>query len=99
MKFTVPGGNPASCIASMIRPCVAGQISEPFNTTVLPHASGSAIARTPRMTGAFQGAMPRTTPAGWRMPIARLPGTSDGISSPPICVVIAAASSKPWAAR
>ncbi len=58
-----------------------------------------AIARTPRMTGAFQGAMPSTTPAGWRMPIARLPGTSDGMISPPICVVMEAASISMPAAR
>ena len=55
---------------------------------MLPQASGKASARTPRMTGAFHGAMPSTTPAGWRTPIARLPGTSDGMTSPPICVVM-----------
>jgi hypothetical protein len=71
---------------------VRGQFSLPFRITVLPQASGVAMARTPRMTGAFQGAMPSTTPAGWRMPIARLPGTSDGITSPPTCVVSDAAS-------
>ena len=41
-----------------------GQISDALRTTVLPQASGNAIARTPRMTGAFQGAMLSTTPAG-----------------------------------
>ena len=51
-----------------------------------------AMARTPRMTGAFHGAMPSTTPAGCRTPMARLPGTSDGMTSPLICVVSAAAS-------
>ena len=51
-----------------------------------------ATARTPRMTGAFHGAMPSTTPAGWRMPMAIRPGTSDGMTSPEICVVIEAAS-------
>ena len=69
--------------------CVPGQISEAFSTTVLPQASGMAMARTPRMTGAFHGAMPSTTPAGWRMAIARLPGMSEGMTSPDICVVIA----------
>ena len=44
----------------------AGQVSEALSTTVLPQASGIATARTPRITGAFQGAMPTTTPAGWR---------------------------------
>ena len=63
-KLTTPLGKPASCSASMMSPCVAGDTSEPLSTTVLPHASGSAIARTARMTGAFHGAMPSTTPAG-----------------------------------
>ncbi len=44
------------------------------------------------MTGAFQGAMPSTTPAGWRRPIASEPGTSDGITSPAMRVVSDAAS-------
>ena len=59
---------------------------------MLPHASGVATARTARMMGAFQGAMPSTTPAGWRMPMASEPGTSEGITSPLICVVSDAAS-------
>ena len=82
-----------------MRPWVRGQVSEPLNTTVLPHASGVARARTPRMIGAFHGAMPTTTPAGWRTPIARLPGTSDGITSPVTWVVSPAASRSIPAAR
>ena len=66
----------------MISWWVRGQFSLPFRTTVLPQASGVAIARTPRMMGAFHGAMPSTTPAGWRMPMASEPGTSEGITSP-----------------
>ena len=65
--LTTPGGRPASRRHSAISRCVPGQISEAFSTTVLPQASGMATARTPRMTGAFHGAMPSTTPAGWRM--------------------------------
>ncbi len=76
----------------MISWWVRGQFSLPLSTTVLPQASGVAIARTPRITGAFHGAMPSTTPAGWRRPIARLPGTSLGIRLPPTWVVSAAAS-------
>jgi hypothetical protein len=67
--------------------------------TVLPQASAAAIARTPRMTGAFHGAIPSTTPTGWRIAIDRMPGLSDGITSPDICVVSAAASRKMPAAR
>ena len=66
---------------------------------MLPQASGTAIARTPRITGAFHGAMPSTTPAACRTPIARLPGTSDGITSPLIWVVSDAASRSVPAAR
>ena len=71
---------------------VLGQISEVFMTTVLPQASGVASERTPRMTGAFQGAIDSTTPAGCRTAIASEPGRFDGITSPVICVVSAAAS-------
>ena len=51
-----------------------------------------ATARTPRITGAFQGAMPTSTPTGSRSAMARVPGLSDGMTSPWICVVSAAAS-------
>ena len=64
--FTTPGGKPASRNSSPISRCVPGHISEAFSTTVLPQASGMAMARTPRITGAFHGAMPATTPTGWR---------------------------------
>jgi len=49
-----------------IRWCVPGHSSEAFITTVLPQASGMAMERTPRITGAFHGAMPTHTPTGWR---------------------------------
>ena len=80
-------------------PCVAGHSSLPLSTTVLPQASGTATARTPRITGAFHGAMPSTTPAACRVPIARLPGTFDGMTSPLIWVVSAAASTSMSAAK
>ncbi len=88
----MPPPSPASTNASTIRACVRGQCSEALSTTVLPQASGMAIARTPRMIGAFHGAMPSTTPAGSRSAMAMQPGLSDGMTSPPICVVSAAAS-------
>jgi hypothetical protein len=44
------------------------------------------------MIGAFHGAMPSTTPAGSRTAIARQPGLSEGMISPVIWVVSAAAS-------
>ena len=70
MRLTTPGGSPASLRARAISPWVRGQTSEALSTTVFPNASGCATARVPRITGAFQGAMPSTTPAGWRMPKA-----------------------------
>ncbi|PBI87432.1 hypothetical protein BKP43_40870 [Variovorax boronicumulans] len=98
-KLTVPLGRPASASASMMSACVSGHSSEPLSTTVLPQASGVAMARVARITGAFQGAMPSTTPAACRTPMARLPGTSDGMTSPAICVVSDAASVRMPAAR
>ena len=77
------GGSPASWSARTTAACVRGQRSEPLSTTVLPNASGVATARVERITGAFHGAMPTTTPAGWRTANASAPGTSDGITSPP----------------
>jgi len=44
------------------------------------------------MMGAFHGAMPSTTPAGWRTAMETMPGLSDGMISPVIWVVSAAAS-------
>ena len=61
-----PAGTPASRSTLAISQCVIGHISADFSTTVLPQASGIATARTPRITGAFHGAMPTHTPAGWR---------------------------------
>jgi hypothetical protein len=40
------------------------------------------MARTPRMIGAFHGAMPRITPTGSFSAMARQPGLSDGMTSP-----------------
>jgi hypothetical protein len=81
--LTTPSGMPASRNAVPISRCVAGQSSDALRTTVLPQASGIAIARTPSSTGAFHGAMPSTTPAGWRKVIARR-RRSVGITSPVI---------------
>ena len=67
--------------------------------TVLPHASGTAMARTPKITGAFHGAMPRTTPAGCRTASemhTRLVRRDDFT---PICVIRQAASRSMLAAK
>ena len=81
-KFTTPSPKPASCKVFTSNSWVAGQVSEAFNTTVLPQASGIASARVAKITGAFHGAMPTTTPQGTRIAIAMRPGTSLGITLP-----------------
>ena len=63
-RLIAPAGTPASAIARMTAACVRGQCSDAFSTTVLPYANGVATARVDRITGAFHGAMPTTTPAG-----------------------------------
>ena len=75
-----------------MRAWVRGHFSEALKTTVLPQASGMATERTPRMIGAFQGAMERMTPTASRMAKAIEPGRSEGMTSPVIWVVIEAAS-------
>ena len=82
IRLITPSGSPASTSTFTTAACVRGHSSDAFSTTVLPYASGVATARADRITGAFQGAMPTTTPAGARTPIASLPGTSEGITSP-----------------
>ena len=62
--LTTPSPMPASLSTVPINRCDAGQTSDAFRMTVLPHASGIATARTPRMIAAFHGAIPSTTPAG-----------------------------------
>ena len=62
--LTTPSPRPASLRTVPISRCDAGQTSDAFRMTVLPHASGIATARTPRMIAAFHGAIPSTTPAG-----------------------------------
>jgi hypothetical protein len=79
-RLIAPSGTPASFSASTIAAWVRGHCSDAFSTTVLPYASGAATARTPSTTGAFQGAIPTTTPTGWRTAFARLPGMCEGIS-------------------
>ena len=65
-----PGGSPASASTSARRsPHVIGASSLGFITTVLPTASGMAIDRIPRTSGAFHGEIAPTTPKGTRWAI------------------------------
>src|SRR6202041_12977 len=82
ITLITPAGNPASRITAPSRYCVPGQSSDDLRTTVFPQANGSAIARAPKITGAFHGAMPRTTPTGSRTQNAKHPGLLGRINSP-----------------
>ncbi len=59
----------AEALRRSARGC-AGSSPSALNTTVLPQASGIATERTPRMIGAFHGAIDRITPTGWRIAMA-----------------------------
>ncbi len=81
--LSTPGGRPASSkISPHSRPPTHGDSSDGFSTTVLPKTSGAVIDRADRISAAFHGAIAPTTPTGRRMPIAVVPGTSDGITWP-----------------
>ena len=49
---------------------------------MFPKTIGAAIARADRIRAAFQGEIAPTTPTGRRMPIAKAPGRSDGMTWP-----------------
>ena len=65
-----PAGSPASASTSASSsPQVIGASSLGFITTVLPTASGIAMDRMPRTSGAFHGEIAPTTPKGTRCAI------------------------------
>ncbi len=77
--FSTPSGRPASAkIWPQISPPTTGDSSDGFSTTVFPSASGAAIERADRISAAFHGAIAATTPTGLRMPMASVPGWSEG---------------------
>ena len=81
--LSTPAGRPASSkISAQSRPPTNGDDGEGLDTTVLPATIGAAIERADRISAAFQGEIAATTPTGRRMPIAKVPGTSDGITWP-----------------
>src|SRR3954454_25054063 len=80
IRLITPAGTPASLTAAATAACVRGHSSDALSTTVLPYAKGVATARVARITGAFHGAIPTTTPTGWRTAMAVSPGTFDAIS-------------------
>ena len=77
--FSTPAGSPASeKISPQSSPPAIGDHSDGLSTTAFPSASGAAIERAERISAAFHGAIAPTTPTGRRMPIANLPGLSEG---------------------
>src|SRR5271157_975682 len=61
-----------------------------FNVHFAASLLREAAALTTQITGAFHGAMPSTTPAGWRTASDSTLGLSAGMISPVICVASAA---------
>ena len=80
-RLTTPAGAPASASAATIAACTRGDCSEALRMTVLPSASAHTIARVPRITGAFQGAIPTHTPSGSRTLVDSSPGTCEATVS------------------
>ena len=98
ITLTTPGGKPASANTLPSKAWVPGLISDAFRITVFPQAKGAAIARIARIIGAFHGAMPNTTPAGWRTEMERQPLISVVCTVPLICVTSDATSRSMFAA-
>ena len=93
IRLTTPAGRPASCqrLDDRARAC-AGRARTPSRRPCCRTRAGSRPRECRGSPGAFQGAIPTTTPAGARTPIASLPGTSEGITSPTSPYACAAAS-------
>src|SRR5258707_15601285 len=64
IRFSTPGGMPASSKSSTMRTAVAGVSEAGLNTTALPATSAGAIFQTGIATGKFQGVTQATTPKG-----------------------------------
>src|SRR6188472_2086361 len=78
-RLTTPGGKPASSMSSTRSVAHNGASELGLNTTVLPATSPGIIFQHGIAIGKFQGVMMPATPIGWRMLIAHLSGSSDGI--------------------
>ena len=82
--LTVPGGKPASCISSTSSAAQCGVSDAGLSTTTLPQISAAVIFQHGIAIGKFHGVMIPAMPIGWRMLIAHLLGSSDGVVSPNI---------------
>lgn len=76
MNWRTPGGNPAWRKMSTRRYWVYGLLSDALRMAVLPHMMGVMKARTPRMMGAFQGAM-LGRDENWRFACCQLDSPED----------------------
>ena len=83
-RLTVPAGKPACSISSTRSVAQCGVSLAGLKTTVLPVTSAGIIFQHGMAIGKFQGVMIPATPSGWRMLIAHLSGSSDGVVSPNI---------------
>ena len=81
-RLTTPGGTPASAISSTRSVAQCGVSLAGLKTTTLPVTSAGMIFQHGIAIGKFQGVMIPAIPIGWRMLIAHLSGSSDGVVSP-----------------
>ena len=83
-RLTTPGGKPASAISSTSSVAQCGVSVDGLKTTTFPVTSAGIIFQHGMAIGKFQGVMIPAIPIGWRMLIAHLSGSSDGVVSPNI---------------
>src|SRR5205823_14128624 len=83
-RLTVPAGKPASDISSTRSVAQCGVSLDGLKTTVFPATRAGIIFQHGIAMGKFHGVMIPATPIGWRMLIAHLSGSSDGVVSPNI---------------
>src|ERR1039458_4666421 len=77
MRFSTPGGRPASWRSSMARVGVSGTFSEGLRTNVLPQAMAKGYIHRGTIAGKLKGVMPAQTPMGWRMVLRSEEHTSE----------------------
>src|SRR5215204_1828751 len=82
IRFSTPGGMPASSKISVRRVAVPGVIVAGLKTTALPATSAGAIFQTGIATGKFHGVTHATTPSGCLIVYAKFNGNSEGVVSP-----------------
>ena len=81
-RLTTPGGTPASARVCTKLTAESGASSAGFSTTVLPQIRAGKIFQDGTAIGKFQAVIRPQTPTGWRIDIANLLRSSDGVVWP-----------------